>query len=137
MIDEEVSLGDYVIAGGEAAALVIVEGVVRLIPDVVGNVESIERESFREGTIEEPHYTRPAVFRGWEVPEVLRSGDHGRIAEWRRQQALLRTRFVGADDPVAGPAWAPAPVSATLAEWRRKQRDQRTADRRPDLEADR
>ena len=102
MIDEEVSLGDYVIAGGEAAALVIVEGVVRLIPDVVGNAESIERESFREGTIEEPHYTRPAVFRGWEVPEVLRSGDHGRIAEWRR-----------------------------------KQRDQRTADRRPDLEADR
>ena len=91
MIDEEVSLGDYVIAGGEAAALVVIEGVVRLIPDVVGNVESIERESFRGGTIEEPHYTRPAVFRGWEVPEVLRSGDHGRIAEWRRQQRERRT----------------------------------------------
>ena len=71
MIDEEVSLGDYVIAGGEAAALVVIEGVVRLIPEVVGNAESIERESFRAGTIEEPHYTRPAVFRGWEVPEVL------------------------------------------------------------------
>ena len=91
MIDEEVSLGDYVIAGGEAAALVIVEGVVRLIPEVVGNAESIERESFREGTIEEPHYTRPAVFRGWEVPDVLRSGDHGRIEEWRRQQREQRT----------------------------------------------
>ena len=91
MIDEEVSLGDYVIAGGEAAALVIVEGVARLIPDVVGNAESIERESFRQGTIEEPHYTRPAVFRGWEVPEVLRSGDHGRIEEWRRRQREDRT----------------------------------------------
>lgn len=91
MIDEEVSLGDYVIAGGEAAALVVIEGVVRLIPDVVGNAESIERESFREGTIEEPHYTRPAVFRGWEVPEVLRSGDHGRIEEWRREQREQRT----------------------------------------------
>ena len=91
MIDEQVSLGDYVIAGGEAAALVVVEGVVRLIPDVVGNIQSIERESFREGTIEEPHYTRPAVFRGWEVPEVLRSGDHGRIEEWRRQQRERRT----------------------------------------------
>jgi tRNA (guanine37-N1)-methyltransferase len=91
MIDEEVSLGDYVIAGGEAAALVVIEGVVRLIPDVVGNAESIERESFREGTIEEPHYTRPAVFRGWEVPEVLRSGDHGRIEEWRREQRERRT----------------------------------------------
>ncbi len=91
MIDEQVSLGDYVIAGGEAAALVIVEGVVRLIPEVVGNAESIERESFREGTIEEPHYTRPAVFRGWEVPEVLRSGDHGRIEEWRRSQREERT----------------------------------------------
>lgn len=91
MIDEQVSLGDYVIAGGEAAALVIVEGVVRLIPDVVGNAESIEHESFRGGTIEEPHYTRPAVFRGWEVPEVLRSGDHGRIEEWRRSQREERT----------------------------------------------
>lgn len=91
MIDEEVSLGDYVIAGGEAAALVIIEGVVRLVPEVVGNAESIERESFREGMIEEPHYTRPAVFRGWEVPEVLRSGDHGRIEEWRRQQREQRT----------------------------------------------
>jgi tRNA (guanine37-N1)-methyltransferase len=91
MIDEEVSLGDYVIAGGEAAALVVIEGVVRLIPEVVGNAESIERESFRAGTIEEPHYTRPAVFRGWEVPEVLRSGDHGRIEEWRRRQREERT----------------------------------------------
>ena len=92
MIDEQVSLGDYVIAGGEAAALVIVEGVVRLIPGVVGNTESIQSESFRGAGIEEPHYTRPAEFRGWTVPEVLRSGDHGRIEEWRQEQRSRRTR---------------------------------------------
>ena len=92
MIDEEVSIGDYVIAGGEAAALVVIEGVARLLPGVVGNSESIENESFRGGGIEEPHYTRPAEFRGWEVPEVLRSGDHGRIEEWREAQRSARTR---------------------------------------------
>ena len=92
MIDEEVSIGDYVIAGGEAAALVVIEGVARLLPGVVGNSESIENESFRGSGIEEPHYTRPAEFRGWEVPEVLRSGDHGRIEEWREAQRSARTR---------------------------------------------
>lgn len=92
MIDEEVSLGDFVIAGGEAAALVIVEGVSRLVPGVVGNTESIESESFRGPTIEEPHYTRPAEYRGWEVPEVLRSGDHARIEAWREAQRERRTR---------------------------------------------
>jgi len=92
LVDEEVSLGDFVLAGGEAAALAIVEGVARLVPGVVGNPESTEAESFRDGLLEEPQYTRPAEFEGWEVPEILLSGDHGRIAEWRREQRLARTR---------------------------------------------
>lgn len=92
MIDEEISLGDFVIAGGEAAALVVVEGISRLVPGVVGNTESIERESFRGPTIEEPHYTRPAEFRGWAVPEILRSGDHARIQAWRESERERRTR---------------------------------------------
>lgn len=91
-IDEEVSVGDYVMAGGEAAALAVLEGVVRLLPGALGNPESVVFESFREGLLEEPVYTRPAVFRGWPVPEVLLSGDHGRIAEWRAAQREERTR---------------------------------------------
>lgn len=91
-IDEEISLGDFVLAGGEAAALVIVEGVARLLPGVVGNPASLVSESFRGGTLEEPQYTRPAAFRGWPVPDVLLSGDHGRIEEWRREQREARTR---------------------------------------------
>jgi len=92
MIDEEISLGDFVMAGGEPAALAVVEGVARLLPGVVGNPESTVSESFRDGLLEEPVYTRPAEFRGWEVPEILLSGDHGRIAEWRRRRRLERTR---------------------------------------------
>jgi len=92
LMDEEVSLGDYVLLGGEVGAMAIVEGVVRLLPGVVGNPESVVNESFREGLVEEPHYTRPAEFRGWEVPEVLLSGNHERIAEWRRLQREDRTR---------------------------------------------
>ena len=91
-IEEELSLGDFVLAGGEAAALVVVEGVVRLLPGAVGNPKSTRTESFREGLLEEPHYTRPAEFRGLRVPEVLLSGDHARIEEWRRAQRLARTR---------------------------------------------
>ena len=91
-IDEQVSLGDFVIAGGEAAAVAIVEGVARLLPGVVGNADSTEHESFRDGLLEEPQYTRPADYGGWSVPEILLSGDHGRIDEWRRQQRLERTR---------------------------------------------
>ncbi len=91
-IDEEVSLGDFVLAGGEAAALVVVEGIARLLPGVVGNPESTERESFRGGLLEEPVYTKPADYRGWRVPEVLLSGDHARIEEWRRGQRRRRTR---------------------------------------------
>jgi tRNA (guanine37-N1)-methyltransferase len=93
LIDEEVSLGDFVLLGGEVAALAIIEGIARLLPGVVGNPESVRTESFRDdGLLEEPHYTRPASFRGWEVPEVLRSGDHARIRQWRRTQRLERTR---------------------------------------------
>ncbi len=90
-VDEEISLGDFVIAGGEAAALVVIEGVARLVPGVVGNPDSTESESFRDGLLEEPHYTRPASFNGWEVPEILLSGDHARIEEWRRSQRRDRT----------------------------------------------
>jgi tRNA (guanine37-N1)-methyltransferase len=91
LVDGELSVGDFVLAGGELAALVVVEAVARLLPDVLGNEESARDESFTEGLLEYPQYTRPAEFRGWPVPAVLRSGDHGAVAAWRRSQALLRT----------------------------------------------
>ncbi len=91
-IDEEVSLGDYVLAGGEVAACAVIEGIARLLPGVVGNPESTRQESFRDGLLEEPVYTRPADYQGSTVPEVLLSGDHGRIEEWRREQRELRTK---------------------------------------------
>lgn len=92
LIDEQVSLGDFVLAGGEAAAAAIIEGVARLVPGAVGNPSSVERESFRHGLLEEPQYTRPARFGDWEVPPVLLSGDHGRVEEWRQEQRIERTR---------------------------------------------
>ena len=91
LCDGELSVGDYVLNGGEVAALVVIEAVGRLVPGVMGNTASGTEESFRDGLLEHPQYTRPAEFRGWEVPEVLRSGDHGRIARWRRAMALART----------------------------------------------
>ena len=91
LVDGELSVGDYVLAGGEAAAFVIVEAVTRLVPGVMGNEASAGEESFVHGLLEAPHYTRPADFRGWVVPEILRSGDHGRVARWRRAQSLART----------------------------------------------
>ena len=94
LVDGELSIGDYVLAGGEVAACVVVEAVTRLLPGVMGNETSAELESFGRpdgGLLEEPQYTRPASFRGWEVPDILRSGDHARIARWRRAQALHRT----------------------------------------------
>ena len=102
---DEVSLGDYVLMGGEVAAAAIVEAVVRLLPGVLGNAESAIQESFEHGLLEHPHYTRPAEFRGHEVPEVLRSGDHGAIAAWRHERALERTRAVRPDllEPTDGP----------------------------------
>jgi tRNA (guanine37-N1)-methyltransferase len=87
----EVSLGDYVLFGGEVAVLVILEAVTRLLPGVLGNSESLTEESHAAGLLEAPMYTKPASWRGREVPEVLRSGDHGRIARWRRTESLLRT----------------------------------------------
>jgi tRNA (guanine37-N1)-methyltransferase len=86
-----VSLGDYVLFGGEVAVIVIMEAVVRLMPGVLGNADSLTEESHAAGLLEAPVYTKPAAWRGREVPEVLRSGDHGRIARWRRTQSLLRT----------------------------------------------
>jgi tRNA (guanine37-N1)-methyltransferase len=87
----EISLGDYVLFGGEVAVLVIVEAVTRLIPGVLGNAASLDDESHAGGLLESPVYTKPQAWRGLEVPEILRSGDHGRIARWRRDQALRRT----------------------------------------------
>ncbi|HVR79445.1 MAG TPA: tRNA (guanosine(37)-N1)-methyltransferase TrmD [Acidimicrobiia bacterium] len=91
-VEEEVSIGDFVLAGGEVAAALTVEGIARLLPGVVGNPRSTESESFRDGLLEEPVYTRPAEFRGWQVPEVLLSGNHGLIEKWRLEQRLRRTR---------------------------------------------
>jgi tRNA (guanine37-N1)-methyltransferase len=91
LCDDEISVGDYVLAGGEAGALVVIETVARLVPGVMGNTESGEDESFGDDFLEYPQYTRPADFRGWPVPEALRSGDHARVARWRRAQALRRT----------------------------------------------
>lgn len=91
MCDGELSVGDYVLAGGEAAALVVIESVARLIPGVLGNEESTREESFADGLVEYPQYTRPAEFRSWSAPEVLLSGDHGEVVRWRRAQALHRT----------------------------------------------
>ena len=97
LCDVEVSLGDFVLAGGELAALAIMEAVARLRPGVLGNESSPDDESFSDGLLEYPHYTRPADFRGMEVPEVLRSGDHGRVARWRRARALVRTLVLRPD----------------------------------------
>lgn len=94
---DEVSLGDYVLMGGEVAAAAVVEAVVRLLPGVLGNAASAVEESFEDGLLEHPHYTRPVELRGLTVPEVLRSGDHGAVAAWRHAQALARTRAVRPD----------------------------------------
>jgi len=92
LADAELSIGDYVTAGGESAALVVIEAVTRLVPGVMGNAASGADESHVGGLLEYPQYTRPAEFRGFTVPEVVRSGDHERVARWRRAQALHRTR---------------------------------------------
>jgi tRNA (guanine37-N1)-methyltransferase len=90
-VDEEISIGDYVLGGGEPAAVVLVDAVTRLVPGVVGNRDSTAADSFADGLLEYPQFTRPAVFRGLSVPEILRSGDHARVARWRRKEALRRT----------------------------------------------
>lgn len=91
LITDEVSIGDYVLTGGELPALVVVDAVVRLLPGVLGDESSPEMESFSSGLLEYPQYTRPADFRGWKVPEVLLSGNHAEITKWRREAALERT----------------------------------------------
>jgi tRNA (guanine37-N1)-methyltransferase len=134
LVDGELSIGDVVLAGGELAALVVVEAITRLLPGAMGNEASPEDESFTDGLLEYPQYTRPAELRGWSVPAVLRSGDHGQVARWRRAMALRRTlrwrpdliearggltdeerRLVDAldDDDGAGPADARVPEEAT------------------------
>ncbi len=91
LVDMTVSVGDFVLTGGEYAALVIVDATARLLPRVLGNEASAQDESFTSGALEYPHYTRPREYRGWEVPDVLLSGHHGRVADWRREAARART----------------------------------------------
>ena len=91
LADEELSLGDFVLSGGEPAALCVVDAVARLLPGVVGDFDSVESDSFHSGLLDSPYYTRPAEYQGWRVPEVLLSGNHAEIARFRRQQALCRT----------------------------------------------
>jgi tRNA (guanine37-N1)-methyltransferase len=97
LIDEEISVGDFVVAGGEVAAATLIEGIARLLPGVVGNPKSVQFESFKDGLLEEPQYTRPASFEAgegetWDVPEILLSGDHGKIEAWRTEQRIQRTK---------------------------------------------
>jgi tRNA (guanine37-N1)-methyltransferase len=92
LVTREISLGDFVLTGGEIPALALINGVVRLLPGTVGKVESLMAESFEDGLLDYPHYTRPPEFRGWKVPDVLRSGNHGAIAQWRKQQQIERTK---------------------------------------------
>ena len=93
LADDEISIGDYVLTGGEIPALVLIDAIARLIPGALGDPDGAQDDSHASGLLEYPHYTRPPEFRGWQVPEVLVSGDHARIARWRRKQALLRTRL--------------------------------------------
>jgi len=92
LVNREISIGDYVLTGGELSAMVIVDAVSRLVPGVLGNCESASSDSFSMGILEYPHYTRPAEYRGWGVPDVLLSGNHREIEAWRRREALRRTR---------------------------------------------
>lgn len=92
LVDEEISIGDYVLSGGEPAAVVLVDSLVRLRPGALGSPQSTVEESFSEGLLEYPQYTRPPEFRGWRVPDVLLSGDHGAVERWRRERRIERTR---------------------------------------------
>jgi tRNA (guanine37-N1)-methyltransferase len=91
LASDEISIGDYVLTGGELPALVLIDAIARQLPGVLGDEGASQRDSHAGGLLEHPHYTRPPAFRGWQVPEVLLSGDHARIAAWRREQSLLRT----------------------------------------------
>jgi len=91
LVTDEISIGDYVLTGGELPALILIDAITRLLPGVLGDPTGAEDDSHASGLLEYPHYTRPPEFRGWKVPEVLLSGDHGKIARWRREQSLRRT----------------------------------------------
>jgi tRNA (guanine37-N1)-methyltransferase len=91
LVSDEISIGDYVLTGGELPALILIDAVSRLIPGVLGDPDGAMDDSHATGLLEHPHYTRPPEFRGWEVPEILLSGDHGKVEKWRREQSLLRT----------------------------------------------
>ena len=91
LVDREISIGDYVLTGGELSAMVVVDAVARLVPGVLGNSESVSLDSFAMGLLEHPHYTRPDEYRGWKVPDVLLSGNHREITAWRRRESLRRT----------------------------------------------
>jgi len=93
LVDREISIGDYILTGGELSAMVVVDAVARLIPGVLGNDESASTDSFSDGLLEYPHYTRPADYKGWQVPEVLLSGNHREIQDWRRRESIRRTRL--------------------------------------------
>ncbi|HBX71233.1 MAG TPA: tRNA (guanosine(37)-N1)-methyltransferase TrmD [Chloroflexi bacterium] len=92
LVTDEISIGDYVLTGGELPALVLIDAITRLLPGALGDAEAPMKDSHAESLLEYPHYTRPANFRGWEVPEILRSGNHALVERWRREQSLLRTR---------------------------------------------
>jgi tRNA (guanine37-N1)-methyltransferase len=91
LVTDEISIGDYVLTGGELPALILMDALARLVPGVLGDPDAVDKDSHASGLLEHPHYTRPAEFRGWQVPEVLRSGNHALIERWRHEQALLRT----------------------------------------------
>ena len=112
LVDEELSVGDFVLSGGEFAALQVIDSVARLVPGVVGNPHSLLAESFATGHLDYPHYTRPANFRGWQVPEVLISGDHKRVKEWRKKQAFRRTRRLRPDLLASGIGVSTRPVDS-------------------------
>ena len=120
LVTDEISIGDYVLTGGELAALVVLDAVTRLLPGVLGDPDAPAKDSHAAGLLEHPHYTRPPVFRGWEVPEVLRSGDHGRIARWRREQSLRRT-WERRPDLLAQADLTPE-ERALIARWQTKER---------------
>lgn len=93
LVDREISIGDYVLTGGELPAMVVIDAIARLVPGVLGNAESASLDSYATGLLEYPHYTRPAEYRGWRVPDVLLSGNHREIDQWRRKESLRRTQF--------------------------------------------
>lgn len=114
-VDEELSVGDYLLTGGEYGALIVIDAVVRLVPGVLGSSDSPVEESFSDGLLEYPQYTRPPVFRGMEVPQVLTTGNHGEIARWRRRESLRRT-WLRRPDLLAGAALSPE-EERLIAEW--------------------